>query len=408
LLHPPTLTDAAACASWQARHGDAPTLATLLCASRADTLATLAQWQAQCPGLQVPQAPRLNPPLWELGHVGWFQGWWTTRWPAAQRRQGHRGDPAAQRGPASRPDADTLYDSSQVPHGRRWQLPLPTADDTRAELAWQLDATLALLQTLESATDARDDALYAFRLVLLHEDMHHEAALYMAAACGVTIDDPRWQPQPLADDKPAELAITGGPLQLGREAGSAGFAFDNEWGRASVTMAPFAIDAQAVAWEQLLAFVDGHGLHDERHWSAAGWHWLHTQAGGAQAHAAALRARARPGFAASGLSLHDAEAWCHWAGRRLPSEAEWVMAARQAPGAFCWGDVWEWTASAFAPFEGFAPHPYRDYSAPWFDGRPVLKGASFQTQPRLADIGYRNFFEAGRNDIAAGFRSCAR
>ena len=68
--------------------------------------------------------------------------------------------------------------------------------------------------------------------------------------------------------------------------------------------------------------------------------------------------------------------------------------------------MWEWTASAFAPFPGFAPHPYRDYSAPWFDGRPVLRGASFMTQPRMRHPGYRNFFPADRNDVAAGFRTC--
>ena len=72
-----------------------------------------------------------------------------------------------------------------------------------------------------------------------------------------------------------------------------------------------------------------------------------------------------------------------------------------------WGDVWEWTASVFAPWSGFQPHPYRDYSRPWFDGRPVLRGASFMTQPRVRHPDYRNFFPATRNDIAAGFRSCA-
>ena len=69
--------------------------------------------------------------------------------------------------------------------------------------------------------------------------------------------------------------------------------------------------------------------------------------------------------------------------------------------------VWEWTASPFAPYPGFKPHPYRDYSAPWFDGRPVLRGASHMTQPRMRHARYRNYFPAQRNDIAAGFRSCA-
>ena len=112
-----------------------------------------------------------------------------------------------------------------------------------------------------------------------------------------------------------------------------------------------------------------------------------------------------PALPACHLTQHEALAWCAWAGRRLPTEAEWEAAALQRPEAFRWGDVWEWTASAFAPYPGFTPHPYRDYSAPWFDGRPVLRGASFMTQPRLKHPRYRNYFPAHRNDVPAGFRS---
>jgi iron(II)-dependent oxidoreductase len=69
--------------------------------------------------------------------------------------------------------------------------------------------------------------------------------------------------------------------------------------------------------------------------------------------------------------------------------------------------VWEWTASRFQPYPGFAPHPYRDYSAPWFGDRFVLHGASLATAPRMAHPRYRNYFTPERNDIYAGFRSCA-
>ena len=106
------------------------------------------------------------------------------------------------------------------------------------------------------------------------------------------------------------------------------------------------------------------------------------------------------------LTWPEADAWCRWAGRRLPDEAEWEAAALTLP-SFAWGHVWEWTASRFLPFDGFIAHPYRDYSAPWFGERYVLRGASGATSPRMAHPRYRNFFTPERNDIHAGFRSCA-
>jgi ergothioneine biosynthesis protein EgtB len=396
-MHAMTLPEPTGVPAWAARHGDRATLAALLRASRADTLATFAAFEQALPGLQVPLRAELNLPLWELGHIGWFQGWWTTRFPAW--RQGPRAEPTLPRRPALRPDAEALYDSSTVPHATRWALPLPDVATTKAELEEQLEATLALLA---DAPDDADDTLYTCRLALLHEDMHHEAALYMAHGLGVPVADARWQPRPLPAPPPA-LRIEGDEIELGRDAAAPGFAFDNELGRRRERLAPFAIDAQALRWDEFLPFLEtAHG--QPRWWSEPGWAWRQAQG---PARVARLQACARPGFAVAFVSAFEAEAWCRWAGRRLPTEAEWLLAQRQAGAAFRWGDVWEWTASAFAPFEGFEPHLYRDYSAPWFDGRPVLKGASWLTQPRLAHPAYRNFFGAGRCDIPAGLRSVA-
>ena len=114
-----------------------------------------------------------------------------------------------------------------------------------------------------------------------------------------------------------------------------------------------------------------------------------------------------PQLPACHLNAHEAEAWCHWAGRRLPLESEWECASVQGGADFRWGQVWEWTASPFMPYPGFVAHPYQDYSAPWFGSRRVLRGASFATQPRLRHRRYRNFYTLERNDIFAGFRSCA-
>ena len=406
-MHDASLTRAAL----DARLGPPEALAEALVASRADTLATFAAYERALPGLQVPLRAELNPPLWELGHVGWFQAYWIARTP--ERARGQRADPDVPRHAPRRAGAEALYDSSLVAHDSRWQLALPGAAATRDDLALQLDATLTLLR--RAGRD--DDALYFFRLALLHEDMHHEAALYMARSLGIAIDDARWQARPLPEPG-AALAFGARPWRLGSEPG-AGFAFDNELPGCDLALQAFAIDAQAVRWAEFLPFVEAGGYDQARWWSEAGNRWR-TEAsntahpryvrreatGWTQWHDGRWRALdARE--AASHLTLHEAVAWCRWAGRRLPSEAEWECAACTAPEAFRWGDVWEWTASPFAPFPGFETHPYRDYSAPWFDGRPVLKGASHCTQPRMRHARYRNFFTAARNDVPAGFRSCA-
>jgi iron(II)-dependent oxidoreductase len=405
-MHDASLTRAAL----EARHGPPAALAQALVASRADTLHTFAAFERALPGLGVPLHAERNPPLWELGHIGWFQAYWIARNP--ERALGERADPDAPRLASARAGADGLYDSSRVPHDSRWQLPLPDAAATRDDLARQLEGSLALLGRAE-ATDA---ALYFFRLALLHEDMHHEAALYMARGLGLPLDDARWRAQALPEPG-APLAFGACRWRLGSVAG-AGFAFDNELPGCEVELPAFSIDRQAVRWAEFLPFVEAGGYATPRWWTDAGARWLAAHATTAPRY---LR-RAGSGWqqwcegrwrtldqheAASHLTLHEAQAWCRWAGRRLPTEAEWERAACSAPQAMRWGDVWEWTASAFVPFEGFVPHPYRDYSAPWFDGRPVLRGASHCTQPRMRHPRYRNFFPAARNDVPAGFRSCA-
>ena len=178
-----------------------------------------------------------------------------------------------------------------------------------------------------------------------------------------------------------------------------GFAFDNELQVQPVALEAFRIDDRPVSWDRFNAFVQAGGYADPRWWSEAGWAWR-QQARSAQP-------RFPEGDApAVHLGLHEAQAWCRWAGRRLPSEAQWECAALTQPG-FGWGEVWEWTDSAFVPFSGFTPHPYRDYSQPWFGSRQVLRGASEATSPCLAHPRYRNFFEPHRTDIHSGFRSCA-
>ncbi len=227
----------------RARQGDTQTLAQDLADCRRDTLRTFSAFEAHLPDLRVPQSEDLNPPLWELGHIGWFQGWWITRNPA--HSHGWRADPQAPRAPAARADAEALYDSRQVAHAARWSLPLPDARTTHAEVASQLAHTL---DALAACPDDHPDRLYAFRLALLHEDMHHEAALYMAQALGVAIEDPRWQAPALPAPGPA-LHLQATRWTLGTVLDT-GFAFDNECGTQSFDLPAVQMDPQVLRWQE--------------------------------------------------------------------------------------------------------------------------------------------------------------
>jgi EgtB-related family protein len=292
-------------------------------------------------------------------------------------------------------DADALYDSRAVPHGARWHLSLPDLPATREDLQAQLDDTVALLQDggIDN-TNETDEGLYFFRLALFHEAMHAEAWVYMAQRLGIDVGEPA--PPPTAP-RDAPLHLPAGEWAQGWS--GPGFAFDNELRGEVVTIGAFDIDAQAVHWARYLPAVRAGAVSLPRHLRHEDGQWQQRAHG--QWRALDLLAPA------CHLSCHEAQAWCAWAGRRLPTEAEWEYAAHHAEG-FAWGSVWEWTASAFAPLAGFKPHPYRDYSQPWFDDRPVLKGACHATAACMRHPRYRNFFTADRTDIFAGFRSVGR
>ena len=328
-----------------------------------------------------PKLPIVNPPLWELGHVGWFQ----ERWCLRQRPDGSLGASLLA-------DADALYDSSAVAHDTRWTLPLPSLQRTQQYLADILDAVLERL-----AREVENESLqYFVRLATFHEDMHAEAFHYTCQTHGY--EDPLGATAPTFEPG-TDIAVPAGSYRIGAEPAAQPFVFDNEKWAHMVELAPYAIASAPVTNGEYVRFVEGGGKAP-RYWRKEekdGGRWLERRFAGWRPLALAQAVRH--------VDWHEAQAYCGWAGRRLPSEAEWEVACMR-PG-FRSGATWEWTASDFRPYPGFLADPYKEYSQPWFGTHKVLRGASFTTPARLVRPTFRNFYLPERGDVFCGFRTCA-
>ena len=414
-------------------------LAEALREARARTLATYADldWEALPPCIAS-----VNPPLWELAHIAWFQEFWCLR-------DGARLESAKPKA-ALLAEADRLFDSGSVPHHDRWHLAYPTREAISRYMEQTLEATLDALERTPEAER------YFFRLALFHEDMHGEALLMTLQTLGFAPPGIEClEPPPSVAQRARDVFFQGGEFLQGTVAERREFVFDNEKWAHVASVRPFAISAAPVTQGEFAAFVEEGGYCRREFWTAEGWQWREA----ACAHAPCYWRRDGAGwlvrrfdrwwpidFAAPmvHVSLHEAQAFCRWADRRLPSEAEWEFAARNggADDRYPWGDepaqcagldlryrgasfaidephpsrsglrhlmgnVWEWTASPFAPYPGFRPDPYREYSEPWFHTHYVLRGGSFATRSRLVHNRFRNFYLPERADAFAGFRTCA-
>lgn len=399
-----------------------------------------------------PKLSIVNPPQWEIGHVGFFYDHFFLH-----QLHGETDYQIA--------DAERLYDSMGVEHDDRWELSLPTMDDTLTYLRQVRDQMAARLPsgTADAATS------YVWQLAVFHEDMHGEAFAYTRqtladAAPVLTLPQPL--PDPGDGPLPGDVTVPGGTHALGADE-TVPFRFDNEKTCHTVDVAPFRIARAPVTQAEFAAFVEAGGYQTASFWSAAGWAWLQeneleapvywrTGPQGWEVRHFDRWLPMQPNAPVAHVSWHEAQAYCDWAGRRLPSEVEWEVAASRAPAVngladgkrlYPWGqdagqlhhantdgyrlgcvdvagladgdsalgcrqmlgNVWEWTASPFGPYPGFSADLYADYSAPWFkDNRRVLRGGSWATRRRHLNINTRNFFPPGRNDIIAGFRTCAR
>lgn len=351
----------------------------------------------------VPQLAGVNLVAWELAHLAWFGEFWILRGPHRVGDDGfvHAARPARVAGP------DAHFDSARLAHAQRWQIELPSRAQLADTMRAQLESCIAALP------DDEDDAtLYFHRLVLFHELMHGEAFAWLRARLGYPAPTGVVLQRVEGGDP---IAVRGGPVHIGWVPGRKGFRFDNEHPGRDLTLQDFQIDAAPVTAGQFLRFIEAGGYHDPAWWPGDAGAWR-AQSG--VAHPARWR-HADGGWQVRWfdrwlplereqpvvhVNAFEAEAWCRWAGRRLPSAAEWEHAA--AAGCLRWGHgVWEWTADPFVAYPGFVAGPYKDYSEPWFRSHRELRGGSFATHRYLHDACYRNFFMPERHDVFAGFRS---
>ncbi len=290
-----------------------------------------------------------------------------------------------------------------------------------------------MAETLEAALDRLDspaaagagpDLTTLAHQALMHEDRlgEHLAVLLQSGA-------------PPARSQRPPLWLPATRWQMGAGTGSPGVPF-NEWGLESVALPEFEIDAQPVNWQQYTEFATDGGYDRPELWGEAGWQWLQAQAdvrGSVADEAGARRAprhvaqllggvlvqrgqgrgaglqRAAAGQAVMHVSRFEAQAWCRWAGRRLPTEPEWVVAASTAASrGFAWGDVFEWVAGSARAWPGAGQVPAGCVDpAPPAASQAVLAGASFASRRRRHHPHARRFAPPGHDHAFCGFRSCA-
>ena len=409
-----------------------------------------------------PRLDMVNPLLWEIGHVAYFHELWTLR--------------HIDGADSLLDNADELYDSINIAHEDRWDLPLLSLDDTKTYMQQVLDAEIKRLKR----KDVTAQDIYLTRYAVFHEDMHTEAYTYSRrtlnypapALTNSEKNDMAYDAGPLEGD----VDIIGGEFLLGapedkgqedngpeNNSEAKIFCFDNEKWQHPVNIKSFRIARATTTYQQYAKFVDDGGYSHQTYWGDDGWDWLQKNGistpngwkkdadGHWQIKQFDQWQDMRPHAAVTHVSWYEASAYCRWANRRLPTEAEWELAASGSPSntnekrRYPWGDeeptekyvnmdsramrsidvgalpdgdsafgcrqmlgnVWEWTADTFNPYPGFIADMYQDYSQPLFGQTKVLRGGAWTTRSRMIRNTWRNYYGPDRNDVFAGFRTCA-
>ena len=381
----------------------------------------------------------MSPLCWDLAHIGHYEELWCVR-------ELTGAPPLVGR-------FDDVYDAFKHPRRERPSLEILDACGARDFDAAVRARTLAVLDDVE--LDGPEPLLadgFVYGMVVQHEHQHDETLLatlqLLDGYAHPAADGDGAGARVTAASFPVDVAVPAGTYEIGTS--TEPWAYDNERPAHTVELGSFRIDTTAVTNRAYARFVDDGGYHEPEHWSNAGWAWR-TEAGLVapqfwQRSADGTWWRRRygrtepvpPDEPVQHVCWYEADAYARWSGARLPTEAEWEVAARGsspdaanlwregahrfAPAAVgtCPGDVsdhgvhgmlggvWEWTASDFLPYPGFRSFPYREYSEVFFgSGYKVLRGGSWATHPSAVRTTFRNWDFPIRRQIFAGFR-CAR